>query len=64
MNLPVILQRLLFLQENFRCDYELARVIVGISDILNLKAVNDQQLGVEIMRILPEIIRRTCKLRT
>ena len=52
------------MQENFRCDYELARVLVGVSDLLSLKAVNDEQLAIEIMRIMPEIVRRTCKLRT
>lgn len=63
LDLPALLQRVLFLQENFRCDYELARVLVGLADLLEQRAVSEEGLAVAVARALPDLVRRACRLR-
>ena len=41
MNLNVIIERVIVMQESFKCDSELSRVIVGFSHILHNQLVGE-----------------------
>jgi hypothetical protein len=62
-NVTTILGRLLFLQDNFKCDYEIARVLIGLSDLLERRAVTESSVAEAVMRALPELVLRACRLR-
>ncbi len=63
LNLTSLIQRLLELQANFKCDYELARVLIGVADLLQLQAISDHSAATALMQILPELVCRACRLR-
>lgn len=63
INPHFVVQRLIFLQNNFKCDYELARVLIGIADLLGMQAVTEESIVWEVMGVLPELVRRICNLR-
>lgn len=64
LNVHSIVSRVLFLQNNFKCDYQLGRLIVGITDLLGQNAITDSALVAQLMDALPELVRRLCQLRT
>lgn len=62
LNVDSLLLKLVALQEHFRCDYEIGRVLIGLGDLLQAKCVGESAGAV--MYALPELVRRLCKLRT
>lgn len=63
VNLDSILHKIVTLQDNFRCDYEIARIIIGIADLLEAKCMGEQNVTSAVMYTLPEFVRKLCKLR-
>jgi hypothetical protein len=61
-NTGLIVERVIQLSDNFRCDYEITRVIVGFSHILENKMVGEEGVVRAMVNALPELVRRLCKL--
>lgn len=64
VNIDSILLKVVALQEHFRCDYEIGRILIGVADLLQAKCIGDQNIAGAVMYALPELVRRLCKLRT
>jgi hypothetical protein len=63
INLNSAVAKLIQLVDGFKCDYELSRIIVGISYILNNQLVGDETLVRSLLDSIPELVRRLCKCR-
>lgn len=44
INLPLVIHKVVALADTFKCDYELSRIIVGFSHILNNQIVGEEAL--------------------
>ena len=51
------------MQECFKCESELSRVIVGFAHILNNQLVGDEASVRMMLESLPEFVRRLCNIR-
>ena len=51
------------MQECFKCESELSRVIVGFAHILNNQLVGDETSVRMMLESLPEFVRRLCSIR-
>lgn len=49
--------------ERIHCDYEISRLMVGVADLFSFQAINDQNVGSEIINRLPEAIEKQCQIR-
>lgn len=63
MNLPIIIQKVIALADSFKCDYEISRIIVGFSHILDNQIVGEENLVRDMLNFLPEFVRRLCNIR-
>ena len=52
-NINYILGKIVYLQNNFKCDYEISRIIIGISVLLEQKCLNDSNIITLVMSSLP-----------
>ena len=64
VNVDSLLLKVVALQDCFKCDYEIGRVLIGVADLLQAKCVGEQGVAAAVMQALPELVRRLCKLRT
>lgn len=63
LNINYILGKIVYLQDNFKCDYEISRIIIGISVLLEQKCLSDSNTVTLTMNALPELVRKLCKFR-
>lgn len=53
ININYVLGKIVYLQNNFKCDYEISRIIIGISVLLERKCLNDSNTITLVMSSLP-----------
>lgn len=63
INFNLIVGRVVDLQEHFKCDYEISRIVVGIISMLEFQYLSDTSTITALMNILPDLVCRLCKLR-
>ncbi len=63
INIDVVIFKIAQLEQRFKCDYELMRIIIGLCNLLVVRAISDQRTLEKIAYYFPELIRRACCLR-
>lgn len=63
INIDIVIYKLAQLEQRFKCDYELMRIIIGLCNLLAVKAIIDQRTLEKVAFYFPELIRRACSLR-
>lgn len=63
VNINIVIYKLAQLEQRFKCDYELMRIIIGLCNLLAVRAIADQHTLEKIAYYFPEMIRRACSLR-
>ena len=63
VNLNYVVEKVLSLEEYFKCDSELSRIIVVFSHILNNQLVGEENIVRGILASLPEFVKRLCIIR-
>jgi hypothetical protein len=53
VSIDSILSKIVLLQDNFKCDYEISRIIIGISGLLEQKCLSNSNTISAILNALP-----------
>ena len=63
MNINIVVERVIAMEECFKCDAEISRIIVGFTHILNNQLIGDEATVRMMLESLPEFVRRLCNIR-